>query len=155
MKITPSTTDERVLLALEGRLDASWSEMVAAALEEAIRSGRPRIELDLTAVSFISSVGIGVIVRANGRFRAVKGVLAITAASDAVREMLRISKLDFLVHASAPVAKAVHATTRFGSGWTGEFESLVPVTERATIEFTRAASITLDAETLALGHFAL
>ena len=155
MKITPTTTDERVLLALEGRLDASWSEMVAAALEEAIRSGRPRIELDLTAVSFISSVGIGVIVRANGRFRAVKGVLAITAASDAVREMLRISKLDFLVHASTPVAKAVHATTRFGSGWTGEFESLVPVTERATIEFTRAASITLDAGTLALGHFAL
>jgi anti-anti-sigma factor len=156
MKITPTTTDERVLLALEGRLDASWSETVAAALEEAIRSGRPRIELDLTAVSFISSVGIGVIVRANGRFRAVKGVLAITAASDAVREMLRISKLDFLVQTGAPVAKPAHATTtRFGSGWTGEFESLAPAAERASIEFTRAGTVTLDAGTLALGHFAL
>ena len=156
MKITPTTTDERVLLALEGRLDASWSETVAAALEEAIRSGRPRIELDLAAVSFISSVGIGVIVRANGRFRAVKGVLAITAASDAVREMLRISKLDFLVQTGAPVAKPAHATTtRFGSGWTGEFESLAPTAERASIEFTRAATVTLDAGTLALGHFAL
>lgn len=156
MKITPTMTDERVLLALEGRLDASWSETVAAALEEAIRSGRARIELDLSAVSFISSVGIGVIVRANGRFRAVKGVLAITAASDAVREMLRISKLDFLVHSAAPAAKPAHAaTTRFGKGWTGEFESLAPPTERASVEFTRAAAITLDAGTLAVGHFAL
>ena len=155
MKITPDTTDERVLLSLEGRLDASWSDTVAAALEEAIRSGRPRIELDLAAVSFISSVGIGVIVRASGRLRAVKGVLAITAASDPVREMLRIAKLDFLVHASAAPPKASHAATRFGSGWSGEFEALAPAGERARLEFVRAATVTLDAGTLALGHFAL
>ena len=155
MKITPNTTDERVLLSLEGRLDASWSDTVAAALEEAIRSGRPRIELDLAAVSFISSVGIGVILRANARFRAVKGVLAITSASEAVREMLRIAKLDFLLHATAAAPKASHPTTKFGNGWSGEFEALAPAGDRAQIEFVRAATVTLDAGTLALGHFAL
>lgn len=155
MKITPTTTEDRVQLVLEGRLDASWSDTVAAALEEAIRSGRPRIELELSAVSFISSVGIGVIVRANARFRAVKGVLAITAASDAVREMLRISKLEFLVHAGAPAARVQHATARFGRGWTGEFERVAPDSERAVAEFVVAGGVTLDAGTLALGHFAL
>lgn len=155
MKITPTITEDRVQIVLEGRLDASWSDTVAAALEEAIRSGRPRIELELSAVSFISSVGIGVIVRANARFRAVKGVLAITTASDAVREMLRISKLDFLVHAGAPVARVQHATTRFGRGWTGELEQIAPASDRAVVEFIRAGGVTLDAGTLALGHFAL
>lgn len=156
MKITPTTTDDRVQLILEGRLDASWSDTVAAALEEAIRSGRPRIELDLSAVNFVSSVGIGVILRANSRLRAVKGVLAITAASDAVREMLRISKLDFLVHAAAPAAvRTSAAITRFGRGWSGEYESIAPPAERASAEFVRTATVTLDANTLALGHFAL
>jgi anti-anti-sigma factor len=98
VKITRTTTDTCVRLALDGRLDASWSEHAGAALDEAIRSGRSRLELDLAAVNFISSVGIGVILRANARLRAVKGTLVVVAASASVRDMLRISRLEGLIH---------------------------------------------------------
>jgi anti-anti-sigma factor len=155
MKISRTISDERVLLVIEGRLDASWSDTAAAALEEAIRSGRARIDLDLAAVSFISSVGIGVILRANARFRAAKGVLAIVSASDGVRDMIRISKLDFLMQAAAPVARAASLATRFGEGWSGELEQIAPATERAEAACVRRGVVALDAGTIALGHFAL
>ena len=71
MKIDSSLTADAALIVMNGRLDASWSPMVAAALEEAIRSGRSRIELDLANVDFISSVGIGVLLKALARLRAV------------------------------------------------------------------------------------
>lgn len=177
MKITSDISDERVQLVFDGRLDAAWSEPASAALDEAIRSGRSRIELDLAGVTFISSVGIGVILRANARFRAVKGVLTIIAASESVRDMLKISRLETLIHSSVPKHPASHAPNHapnqapshapnqapshapapvaFGNGWTGLIQSIAPVSERAQIEFVRSARITLDANTLALGHFAL
>ena len=165
MKITSDISDERVQLVFDGRLDAAWSEPASTALDGAIRSGRSRIELDLAGVTFISSVGIGVILRANARFRAVKGVLTIIAASESVRDMLKISRLETLIHSSVPKHSASHAPNHapshapapvaFGNGWTGLIQSIAPVTERAQIEFVRSARITLDANTLALGHFAL
>ena len=61
MKIDSSLTADAALIVMNGRLDASWSPMVAAALEEAIRSGRSRIELDLANVDFISPLRIATI----------------------------------------------------------------------------------------------
>ncbi len=156
MQITPTISDDRVLLVLEGRLDASWSDTAGAALEQAIRSGRSRIDLDLAAVTFISSVGLGVIVRANARFRSVKGVLAIVSASPGVRDMLRISKLEFLVQeAAATTAPERQLPGSFGRGWNGELEVLAPANARAEVAFVRSGTVMLDAGTIALGHFAL
>ena len=165
MIITRTTTDACARLAFDGRLDASWSEPAAAALDEAVRSGRARVELDLAAVTFISSVGIGVVLRAHARLRAVKGTLVITAASAAVREMLRISRLEGLIHTEAPSTPPAMATAggapahtvRFGSGWHGELETIngPHAHAPATIGFFPETRITLDANTLAIGHFAL
>ena len=61
MIITRVVNETTVVLTLEGRLDSAWSEPTAVALDDAIRLGRARVELDLSAVTFISSVGIGVL----------------------------------------------------------------------------------------------
>ena len=57
MIITRVVTEATVVLTLEGRLDSAWSEPTAVALDDAIRLGRARVELDLSAVTFISSLG--------------------------------------------------------------------------------------------------
>jgi anti-anti-sigma factor len=158
VKITRTTTDTCVRLALDGRLDASWSEHAGAALDEAIRSGRSRLELDLAAVNFISSVGIGVILRANARLRAVKGTLVVVAASASVRDMLRISRLEGLIHTEPvpePRAAAAAPIIRFGRGWHGELEAIAPEQACGAVEFLAAARLTLDTTTFALGHLAL
>lgn len=156
MKTTLALSDACAHLAFEGRLDSSWADTASAALDEAIRSARARIELDLSRVDFISSVGIGVIVRAHGRFRTAKGTLAIVAATDSVRDMLRISRLDFLLQAPAePKPHAPEHTTAFGKGWHGAFVETAPASAMARVELLRDGIVTLDAETIALGHFAL
>ncbi|MFZ9914217.1 MAG: STAS domain-containing protein [Phycisphaerales bacterium] len=155
MKITQRLSDDRVLLVFDGRLDASWSDAAAVALEGAIRSGRTRIELDLAAVSFITSVGIGTIVRAYARFKSVQGTLAIVSMNDAIREMLRVARLDMLVDASHADAPARDDTRAFGHGWRGELAPCGDGLALATVERVRGARIELDAHTCALGHLAL
>lgn len=122
MKAVLTDFPELVHVAFHGRLDATWSETASQELEAAIRLGRARIEVDLAQVTFISSVGIGVLLRAVQRFRAVGGVLAVVDASDEVHRMLRVSRLDaMLVGAPAPrqAPQRDSATVDIGDGWTG------------------------------------
>ena len=172
MKITSTQTPEAVLVAMDGRLDSSWAPTASAALEEAIRSGRSRIELDLSAVSFISSVGIGVLLKSLSRFRAVGGTLVIVEASVPVREMLKISRLEMLLGVAASTtagAQLPNASTAIGprTGWTGEISPCIsstasnsntsntPRPQRAQAVFIREGSIRATTSALAVGHLAL
>ena len=157
MRIDRTDTPEAACLALSGRLDAAWSEPVAAALEEAIWLGRPRIELDLRETTFMSSVGIGTILRAVTRFRAVGGTLVVVEASDAVREMLRVAKLDGLLGLrAAPAAARPHERARaIGGGWTGSIEPTGAPDAPATVRLMRSGTLTATPHAIAVGHVAL
>ena len=157
MRIDRTDTPEAACLALLGRLDAAWSEPVAAALEDAIRLGRPRIELDLRGTTFMSSVGIGAILRAVARFRAVGGTLVVVDASDAVREMLRVAKLDGLLGLrAAPAAGRAHEHARaIGGGWTGSIEPTGAPDVAAPVGLVRAGTLTATPHAIAVGHVAL
>jgi anti-anti-sigma factor len=144
-------------LALVGRLDAAWSESVAAALEDAIRMGRPRIELDMRETTFVSSVGIGTILRALTRFRAVGGTLVIVGASDPVRDMLRVAKLDALLGLRAePVRPAtVRESREIGDGWSGSIERTAAADVPAPLARVQRGSVAVGPHAVALGHVAL
>ena len=122
MKVVRTDFAELVQLSFEGRLDAAWSEPAAQELEAAIRLGRPRIEVDLAQVAFVSSVGIGVLLRAVSRFRAVGGTLVVVDASDEVRRMFRVSKLDAVLLGERATARAPATEgtdVAIGDGWSG------------------------------------
>lgn len=157
MRISTDITESAVRVAMEGRLDAAWSEPASTALEQAIRSGRSRIELDLAGVSYISSVGIGVLLKALSRFRAVGGTLAVVGASEPVRAMLRVAKLERLLLAGAPDASAPErgiATTAIGSGWTGQLAHAAGP-GAGTVSFIASGRVRAGPGTIALGHLAL
>ncbi|MFM9145571.1 MAG: STAS domain-containing protein, partial [Phycisphaerales bacterium] len=94
MRIDRTDAAHAACLALVGRLDAAWSESVAAALEDAIRLGRPRIELDMRETTFVSSVGSGPILRARARFRAVGGSRVSGGACVPGRARVRVARLE-------------------------------------------------------------
>ena len=75
-------------LIIEGRLDGSWADSLDAELAETVRAGHHRLRLDLTGVRFISSAGIGVLVKSYNQLTAIKGRLVIGAASSQVRTVL-------------------------------------------------------------------
>lgn len=157
MRIDRTDAAHAACLALVGRLDAAWSESVAAALEDAIRLGRPRIELDMRETTFVSSVGIGTILRALTRFRAVGGTLVIVGASDPVRDMLRVAKLDALLGLRAEPARpaAARESRPIGDGWTGSIERTAAPDVPVALARVVRGSMQAGPHAVALGHVAL
>ena len=88
MQITQHRDDELLELRLAGRIDATWGEHLSATIEEAVRAGSHRVALNCSAVDYISSLGIGVIVTQYKLLQSVNGSLLVTNPSRFVREIL-------------------------------------------------------------------
>lgn len=69
----------------------------------ALASGGPDLELDLTAVDFVDSLGLGVVVSALKRVRSRGGHLVVVAAADRVRKPFELTGLDALVDLRQPI----------------------------------------------------
>ena len=63
MEITRRAVDGWTVLAIAGRLDGYWADHLDTGLADAVREGHHRLRLDLSHVSFLSSAGIGVLVK--------------------------------------------------------------------------------------------
>src|SRR4051794_41101910 len=63
MEITKQLRGETVELKIQGRVDGYWADHLAAAVDQEIRHGSHNIQLDLSQVAFLSSAGIGTLVR--------------------------------------------------------------------------------------------
>jgi anti-anti-sigma factor len=88
MQITQHRDDEVLELRLAGRIDASWGDHLSTTIQEAVRAGSHRVALNCSAVDYISSLGIGVIVTQYKLLQSVNGSLIITKPSKFVREIL-------------------------------------------------------------------
>src|SRR5215813_3069578 len=84
MQITKRLLGKVVELKVEGRLDVYWAEHLAAAVDEEIRQGSHHIRLDLASVAFLSSAGIGVLVRIARELKSIGGSFAVWNCSPGV-----------------------------------------------------------------------
>jgi len=89
-------------LVIAGRLDGYWAEHLEAGLADAIREGHHRLRLDLSSVSFISSAGVGVLVKFYKRLDAIKGVLVVERASGPVKAVLDMTRLTAMLVDDTP-----------------------------------------------------
>ncbi len=94
MQINSERVGEKLILSLTGRFDASWSEYVGSAIESAIQSGEHQIDIDLGNVHYMSSAGIGVLLKYRKRLANVNGYLRVCNPVDDVRSILRLMRLE-------------------------------------------------------------
>ena len=88
----------------EPRIDAAVAIQFKEAMREIVADGPPRIVLDLAAVGFLDSSGLGAVVavmKALGPDRR----LELAALSPAVAKVFRLTRMDsiFTIHAGRPV----------------------------------------------------
>jgi anti-anti-sigma factor len=103
MQITKRLIGQTVELKIEGRVDGYWSDHLAAAVDQEIRQGSHHIQLDLSQVAFLSSAGIGTLVRLYKDLKSIQGSFAVSNCSGIVLKVLELSKLvDLLVAKPAP-----------------------------------------------------
>lgn len=101
MEITRTARAEYFELKLKGRMDGTWSDHVARALAECVRSGQHTIMVDMAEVDYISSAGIRILMIYSRQLGAIQGRLGITNASSAVRKVLELAGLNVLLVAQA------------------------------------------------------
>ena len=93
MQITQHPEAELLELRLTGRLDATWADHLSSTIEHAVRAGSHRIVLNMAGVRYISSLGVGVLVRQLQLLQSVNGSLTITQPSTPCRTVLTLCGL--------------------------------------------------------------
>jgi anti-anti-sigma factor len=133
MEIQRAKTDGTLVLALAGRLDATWAEAVEAALAAAVREGEHRIALDLADVDYISSAGLRVLIAAYKQLAAIQGGFSVRNPQSGVAKVIELSGLGMLLATTAAPAQVPHAVSTFeteSASWEG-FGVPAAVTVRA------------------------
>src|SRR5688572_7139811 len=105
MEISRTQRPDALELRLRGRLDANWADYVGKALDEAVRAGSHRIELNFSQVDYLSSAGLRVLFRFYKVLKAVHGSLTITEPSGFVSTVLKMAGFERML-AAPPAAAA-------------------------------------------------
>src|SRR4051812_6152769 len=106
MEITQAVNGAFLDMQLSGRLDGYWADHLNRALADVVRAGHHRIRLDCSALSFISSAGIAVLLRFRKELARIDGVFYVVSPSKAVATVLQLTRVsDLLLEpAAAPAA---------------------------------------------------
>ncbi len=95
-------TAEFTEMVLVGSLDSGWSSYLSDRFDEVVRAGGLDVRVDMAGVSYLSSNGIGVLVRYHRQLRGIGGRLRIVADSEEVGHVLRLTGVFQLLHAEGP-----------------------------------------------------
>jgi anti-sigma B factor antagonist len=82
------------VLPLEGEIDLHVSPRIAAALGAMIEQRPPRLVVDLSAVTYIDSSGLAVLIEGMQNVEAYGGKFILAGLQDNVRPIFEIARLD-------------------------------------------------------------
>ncbi|GGL42234.1 STAS domain-containing protein [Phycicoccus endophyticus] len=94
LSVTTSRRDDIGIVTVEGEVDVHSAAQLRQALDAEVAEGRTRLVVDLDAVSFLDSTGLGVLV---GRLKLVRnssGWLRLVCTSERILRVFRITGLD-------------------------------------------------------------
>ncbi len=91
MEIEQHYRGDTAELRIAGRLDAYWAAHLSTDLDSLLRQGYHRIVLDFAAVEFLSSAGIGVLLKYYKILAAVNGSLTVVNPRELVKNVLDLS----------------------------------------------------------------
>ncbi len=94
MEIAVQPLGNAVEVKVKGRLDNNWSEFFAANLARIVADGTHDLRVDLSEVSFLSSAGIGVLVRCYNQLHGIAGSFAVVRSSARVSAVLKQTALE-------------------------------------------------------------
>ena len=88
MEIKTVHTDDLVEMQVAGMLDTNWADHLSVAIDEVIRAQSHRLLVNLKDVTYLSSAGISVLLKAHAQFQRIHGFFAVCDPSPHVRQVL-------------------------------------------------------------------
>ena len=90
MNITKTTLGDKIILALEGRLDTITSPQLQTELLNAIDEG-DYVELDFQQLSYVSSAGLRVLLLGQKKAAAKKGTMVLKHVSPEIMDIFKMT----------------------------------------------------------------
>lgn len=107
LRLSTRTHDANTVVALSGELDLATAPELDTYLDDVLTDSGPRIVLDLSALSFMDSTGIRILIRHHRQTAENGGRLGIAAPQPIVAKALKITGLDQELHMYERVEDAV------------------------------------------------
>ena len=107
MEITTRTQNTVTLVALAGSLDSNTSPQAQQALDGILAGGGKKMVIDFTALDYISSAGLRVLLGTAKRLSGAGGGLHLFGLNDTVREVFDISGFSTILAVYATEAEAL------------------------------------------------
>ena len=104
MEIVTQQLADALEVKVKGRLDSYWGEHLQRNLEELIRGGAHHLRLNFSGVSYLSSAGVGLLVRFYRQLKAIGGSFVIVTPSDHVKLVIDLCHLSPLLLSQQPAA---------------------------------------------------
>lgn len=91
-----------LVITVSGDLDLHTAPQLRSELAAQARRGHDRIVVDIDGVTFLDSVGLGVLVGARNKLLAVNGTLEVVCGNERLLRLFRLTRLDrtFPLHPS-------------------------------------------------------
>ncbi len=102
-----TTYRDVMVVKADGGLNAQTAHEFIANLETLIASGLTKIVVDCSALTYISSYGLGMLLRLHGKLAKRGGDVKICAVKGAVMEVLQLVKLDKVFNLYPDVSRAL------------------------------------------------
>jgi serine/threonine-protein kinase RsbW len=107
MDITTRTRDDVTLVTFAGKLDSNTSPQAQQALDGILAGGARRLVVDFTALDYISSAGLRVLLATAKRLSGAGGALRLFGLNETVREVFQISGFSTILAVFATEAEAL------------------------------------------------
>ena len=115
--LTEEDLDERThVIAVRGEIHVTTAPEFSRRLNEAIARGKTSVVLDLSAVEFIDSTGLSVLLNGLRRVTRAQGRLALVCANPTVLRLFEITKLDTTFDIRTSRDEAIAAVRQGGAG---------------------------------------
>ncbi len=111
MNIRTSRLKNTAVILLEGRMDAASKDVLQDEGDRLLATGERRIAMDLSRLTYISSAGIGVLIRLSALVQEAGGEMWLCGTTGAVRTVFEITRVTSLFQMHATVDEAVSAET--------------------------------------------
>lgn len=111
LQLDRKTLDSGIeVIHLSGSLTLGRDSQALEWLVESLGNPGPaRIVLDMTGVPFVDSAGIGILVGSHGKTASAGGQLRIAGATDRVRQVFGVTKVDSILRLDPSVADSLKA----------------------------------------------
>ena len=109
MNVTTSQTNGVVVVSADGELDIVTAGQLDTELVAGLEQASLRLVLDLSAVSFMDSTGLGTVVKALKRCREKDVEFRVVVSTERVRKVFEITGLNTLISLTESLEGALSA----------------------------------------------